>query len=132
MKELPVIHHIPKGLLMVIMVAISAHAPYVTNINITRISRHAGVWIIEGTITVNPAIVPAELRYNHDPDGFLLWWEQNINNVLIENGKKNVFVRKLDLHWIETGEVDIIGFHVELVFGSGHSQKFGLSWEGGE
>jgi hypothetical protein len=130
MKELVIAQHIPKGLIMVIMMAVSAQAPYITNISVTSISRHAGVWIIDGIITVNPAAVPAELCYNHDPDGFLLWWEQNINNVLIESGRKNVFVRKLDLFWIETGKVDVIGFHAELVFGYGRTQQFDFSWEG--
>lgn len=110
--------NIPRGLLVVVMTIVSVNAPYINSVEITKIQRHAGVWIIEGTITIDPMKVPAELGYNYDSEGFLNWWEEHINDVLSMSGKKNIQVRSLELTWIQIGETDIIGFHAELVFGS--------------
>ena len=123
MNGLLLTQNIPRGLLLAIMIVISAYAPYVKAVEITRIQRHAGVWIIEGTITINSNEVPTELSYNHDPNGFLLWWEQHINDVLTEHGKKNIYVSNLELTWEENGDIDIIRFHAELIFGFGHTKK---------
>ncbi len=111
-------HTVPRGLIVAVMIVFAAtQAPYIKDVNITRIHRHAGVWTVEGTITIDPTQVPPRLQYNHDETGFLSWWETHMNDVLAEHGVKCVYVQNLELTWIETGEVDVIGFYAELAFG---------------
>ena len=125
---------VPKGLAVAIMIlVIKAQLPFIADVNITSISRHGGVWTVEGTITIDKTKLPEEYTrirpegwagYNHDPEGMLLWWEQHINEVLAEHGIRSVYVTKLELEWIEIGETfDVIGFYAELLFGRGRFPK---------
>lgn len=118
MKASLLMHTVPRGLMVAVMVAfVAVKTPYVEEVSIARIQRHAGVWTVEGTITTNPAEVPPGLQYNYDEPGFLSWWEEHINDVLTEHGIKFVRVQRLELAWVEIGDLDVISFQAELVFG---------------
>jgi len=109
---------VPKGLMVAVMIVfVATKAPYIKDVNITGIHRHGGVWTVEGTITINSTQVPTELKYNYDDSGFLYWWEEHINDVLAEHGIKSVHVQNLELTWVETGNLDVIGFNATIVFG---------------
>jgi len=99
------------------IVFVATQAPYIKDVNVISIHRHAGVWTVEGTITFDPTQVPPDLQYNHDDPGFLSWWETHVNDVLAEHGIKRVHVQRLELNWVEKGDVDVIGFYAELAFG---------------
>jgi len=129
----------PKELIAVglLMLVINTYLPFITGITITDISRHAGVWVIEGTITIDKTKIPEEYTrvrpegwawYNHDPDGTLPWWEEHINDILAEHGVRGFYVTKLELEWLEIGErFDIVWFHAELLFGSGRTKSLDYS-----
>ena len=118
MNRLILMQAVPRGLIVAAMVVfVATQAPYIKGINITGIHRHGGVWTVEGTITIDPDQVPDELRYNYDESGFLSWWEGHINDVLAEHGIKAVHVQKLELTWVKIGDLDVIGFYAEIVFG---------------
>ncbi len=115
-----VMHAVPKGLLVAVMIVfVAAQAPYIKDANVTSIHRHGGVWTVEGTITIDHTEVPDELRYNYDEPGFLSWWEEHINDVLAEHGITSVHVQNLELTWVEknVSNLDVIGFFAEIVFG---------------
>lgn len=110
---------VPRGLIVAAMIVfVATQAPYIKGVNITSIHRQGGVWIVEGTITINSTQVPTELQYNYDDSGFLSWWEEHINDVLAEHGIKSVHVQELELTWVENGNnLDVIGFNATIVFG---------------
>lgn len=111
---------VPRGLMVAVMIVfVASQAPYIKDVNITGIHRHGGVWTVEGTITINSTEAHAypDLGYNYDEPGFLSWWEEHINDVLAEHGIKSVHVQNLELTWVETGNLDVIGFNATIVFG---------------
>ncbi len=111
------------GLLAVFVVT---QLPFIEAVTITSICRHGGVWIVEGTITINPRETPAKMEYNRDPNGFLFWWEQHINEVLESQRIRAVQVRNLHLWFISVSPTrDVIGFQAELVFRAKNPAIFG-------
>jgi len=112
---------------MVIVAILAAQYPFVQNVAVESISRHAGVWTIDGTITIDKTQLLDEWTmmrpecyswYNHE--GMLPWWEQHINDVLSESRFEFVHVVDLDLEWLEIGETcDIITYHAVIRFGKG-------------
>jgi len=118
---------VPRGLVMVIVAILAAQYPFVQNVAVESISRHAGVWTIDGTITIDKTQLLDEWTmmrpegyswYNHE--GMLPWWEQHINDVLSESRFEFVHVVDLDLEWLEIGETcDIITYHAVIRFGKG-------------
>lgn len=106
---------------------LAAQYPFIQNVTVESITRHAGVWIIDGTITVNKTQLTDEWTmirpegyswYNNE--GMLPWWEQHINDVLSESRFGFVHVVDLDLEWLEIGETyDIITYHAVIRLGKG-------------
>ena len=89
---------------------------FVKAVNITGIYRNGDVWVVEGTIAINPQETPPKIGYNHEPDGFLSWWEHHINDVLVSQRIHTVQVRNLQLWFISVSPTkDCIGFKAELV-----------------
>jgi len=41
-----------------------------------------------------------------------------MNDVLEEHGIRSIHVRELELEWDTIGSLDVISFHVEVVFGN--------------
>lgn len=86
-------------------------------IDISSLQIKKGYIEIEGTITIDPSKVPSELCYNYDSNGFLAYWEQNINEVLKQRGFGFIKVLDLQLEFLEIGNskgFDVIGFKVKL------------------
>jgi hypothetical protein len=118
---------VPRGLVMVIVAILAAHYPFIQNVAVESITRHAGVWTVDGTITVDKTQLADEWTmmrpegyswYNHE--GMLQWWEQHINDVLSESRFGFVHVVDLDLEWLEIGETyDIITYHAVIRLGKG-------------
>jgi hypothetical protein len=118
---------VPRGLVMVIVAILAAQYPFIQNVTVESISRHASVWTVDGTITVDKTQLANEWTmmrpegyswYNHE--GMLPWWEQHINDVLSESRFEFVHVVALNLEWLETGETyDIITYHAVIRFGKG-------------
>lgn len=118
---------VPRGLVMVIVAILAAQYPFIQNVTVESISRHAGVWTVDGTITIDKTQLADEWTmmrpegyswYNHE--GMLPWWEQHINDVLSESKFEFVHVVDLDLEWLEIGETyDIITYHAVILFGKG-------------
>ena len=111
------------AVIALIIASILAHYPCVKDINIISINKQKQIWIITGTVTVNPQEIPEELCYNRDPDGFVAWWEEHINEFLDMN-KIPVRVLKLELWFDSTSETaDVIGFYVEFKIGKAKSLR---------
>lgn len=118
---------VPRGLVMVIVAILAAQYPFVQSVTVESITRHAGVWTVDGTITIDKTQLADEWTmtrpegyswYNHE--GMLPWWEQHINAVLSERRFEFVQVVDLDLEWLETGEThDIITYHAVIRLGKG-------------
>jgi len=89
---------------------------FVKAVNITGFYKNGDVWVVEGIIAINPQETPTKIEYNHEPDGFLSWWEQHINDVLVSQRIHAVQVRNLRLWFISVSQTkDVIGFKAELM-----------------
>lgn len=114
MKIIPFVR---PAVIVVIIAAVLSHYSCVKDIDITSVSKQRQIWTITGTITVNPQETPEELRYNRNPNGFLPWWEQHINEAL-DMRKIPVRVVELELWFVSTSETaDVIGFRVQFAIG---------------
>ena len=95
----------------------------IVNIHIDNIQQSNGLICIDGKIVINPSKLSSEWHidrggyawYNYK--GMLAYYEENINQILIDNGFGYVKVLQLNLRWlqIQNQGIDVIGFHIELV-----------------
>lgn len=99
---------------IVIMVIVASY-PCILAIDITAFQVRGKDIYIEGYITVDPTQVPDYLGYNYNDEGFLLYWETHINQILQEHGYGFIHVEDLELEWVEIGNAeghDIIHFKI--------------------
>jgi len=83
---------------------ILARYPWIKSINVDNLSVDKKLWTLEGSISINPLECPEDLQFNTDQEGFLPWWENNIQKVLDENGYGFIRIKSITLEFSEISE----------------------------